>query len=119
MVGRNIKEEWGIEGNKGASDDLVTCVSRFGRDPERENDRHAHVTGVRMARSNGHEVGSLRLAETSTGLTFMEHARCYYVCLFISNFSLHTHVLSRLAYSGDAVRLSAMMNLCIDGSNFP
>lgn len=57
MVGRNIKEEWGMEGCKTASDDLVTCVSRFGRDPERENnDRGAHVTGVRMAKSNGHEV---------------------------------------------------------------
>jgi hypothetical protein len=57
MIGRNIKDEWGAGSGRSGSDDLVTCVARFGRDPEREReDRNAHVTGARMAKSNGHEV---------------------------------------------------------------
>ncbi|KAL5636552.1 hypothetical protein ACGC1H_000491 [Rhizoctonia solani] len=55
MVGRDLKDERGDTGVKGQ--DLVACVARFGRDAEREaNDHNAHVTGARMARSNGDEV---------------------------------------------------------------
>ncbi|CAE6473282.1 unnamed protein product [Rhizoctonia solani] len=55
MVGRDLKGERGDPGTKG--DDLVACVARFGRDAEKEaSDRNAHVTGARMARSNGEEV---------------------------------------------------------------
>ncbi|CUA69076.1 WD repeat protein iqw1 [Schizosaccharomyces pombe 972h-] [Rhizoctonia solani] len=55
MVGRDLNDERGNPGVKGQ--DLVACVARFGRDAEREaNDHNAHVTGARMARSNGDEV---------------------------------------------------------------
>ncbi|ELU45462.1 Histone acetyltransferase SAGA, TRRAP/TRA1 component, PI-3 kinase superfamily TRA1 [Rhizoctonia solani AG-1 IA] len=55
MVGRDLKDERGDTGVKGQ--DLVACVARFGRDAEREaHDRGAHVTGARMARSNGDEA---------------------------------------------------------------
>lgn len=55
MVGRDLREEWGIDGE--GNDELVTCVARFGRSREKEEaDRAPHVTGARMARSNGHEV---------------------------------------------------------------
>lgn len=57
MIGRDIAEEWGAGTNRKGSDDLVACVARLGRDNQRENrDRSAHVTGARMAKSNGHEV---------------------------------------------------------------
>ncbi|KAJ1309089.1 hypothetical protein OPQ81_004767 [Rhizoctonia solani] len=55
MVGRDPKDERGDTGTKGQ--DLVACVARFGRDAQREaSDHNAHVTGARMARSNGDEV---------------------------------------------------------------
>ena len=46
--------------NEQNSDELVTCVARFGRSREKEEaDRGPHVTGARMARSTGHEVSML------------------------------------------------------------
>ncbi|KIJ56646.1 hypothetical protein M422DRAFT_22796 [Sphaerobolus stellatus SS14] len=52
--GRRIKEEWGIDN----SDDLTTCVRRFGRKEISENETpgHEHVTGSRMSQYNGHEL---------------------------------------------------------------
>ncbi|KAG8735375.1 hypothetical protein FRC12_018106 [Ceratobasidium sp. 428] len=57
MIGRNLQDEWGAGGRLNESDDLVTCVARFGRDPAKEErDHHPHVTGARMAQTNGHEL---------------------------------------------------------------
>ncbi|QRV87975.1 WD repeat protein [Ceratobasidium sp. AG-Ba] len=53
MVGRNLQEEQGLRRN----DELVTCVARFGREASREQaDPNPHVTGARMAQTNGHEA---------------------------------------------------------------
>ncbi|GAB1519684.1 hypothetical protein RhiTH_002752 [Rhizoctonia solani] len=87
MVGRDLKDERGDTGVKGQ--DLVACVARFGRDAEREaHDRGAHVTGARMARSNGDEAS----------FTF------YCVRLLsASGLCNQTHAFVNPAYSGDAV----------------
>ncbi|KAF8605379.1 WD40 repeat-like protein [Ceratobasidium sp. AG-I] len=63
MTGRNLREERGMDGED--SDELVTCVARFGRSKEKEDaDRGPHVTGARMARSNGHEVYQYSIYDT-------------------------------------------------------
>lgn len=55
MAARNLREEWGMGDED--NDEMVTCVARFGRSAEKEEaSRYPHVTGARMARSNGHEV---------------------------------------------------------------
>jgi len=52
-----MQEEWGADGKLEETDDLVTCVARFGRDAAREErDYNPHVTGARMAQTNGHEL---------------------------------------------------------------
>jgi hypothetical protein len=45
------------------SDDMTTCVRRFGRKSRAPGERRGreHVTGVRMPSSNGHEVKSVML----------------------------------------------------------
>ncbi|KDQ64539.1 hypothetical protein JAAARDRAFT_187861 [Jaapia argillacea MUCL 33604] len=55
QAGRILKEEWGMVPD---SDDVVTCVRRFGRKSRGPGERKGseHVTGARMAESNGHEV---------------------------------------------------------------
>ncbi|KZO97971.1 WD40 repeat-like protein, partial [Calocera viscosa TUFC12733] len=55
MIPRLLKEEWGV---KAHDDELAQAVRRFGRRniPTYEKARDAHVTGSRMAESNGHEV---------------------------------------------------------------
>ena len=62
MVGRIIKEEWGQE--LADEDELASnstrCVRRFGRakrGPKESKD--SHVTGAKMADSNGYDVGLL------------------------------------------------------------
>ncbi|KAF8309338.1 WD40 repeat-like protein [Clavulina sp. PMI_390] len=60
MTGR-IEERWGIPLNAaavGSADDSVRCVRRFGRASraDGERPRDSHVTGSRMASSNGHEL---------------------------------------------------------------
>ncbi|OCH94104.1 WD40 repeat-like protein [Obba rivulosa] len=54
-VGRFIREEWGVPPNP---DDVTTCVRRFGRATRGPSERrgHEHITGAKMAQSNGHEV---------------------------------------------------------------
>ncbi|KAI0081776.1 WD40 repeat-like protein [Panus rudis PR-1116 ss-1] len=55
QIGRRVEQEWGVPPD---STKLTTCVRRFGR-PERgsgEMKATAHITGSRMASSNGHEV---------------------------------------------------------------
>lgn len=59
MVGRT-EERWGvpISAPSGSDNDGVKCVRRFGRTSRGPGERknQAHVTGSRMARSNGHEL---------------------------------------------------------------
>ncbi|KAH9899867.1 WD40 repeat-like protein [Cubamyces lactineus] len=54
-AGRHFCEEWG---QPPSHSDLTTCVRRFGRRTRGEHERRGleHITGSRMASSNGHEV---------------------------------------------------------------
>ncbi|PCH41019.1 WD40 repeat-like protein [Wolfiporia cocos MD-104 SS10] len=54
-VGRSFQEEWGMSPDV---DNVTTCVRRFGRTSLAEGERagHEHITGAKMASSNGHEV---------------------------------------------------------------
>jgi len=54
-AGRFLQEEWGVPLN---SDSVTTCVRRFGRKTRGAGERKGfeHVTGAKMASSNGHEV---------------------------------------------------------------
>ncbi|KAI0771629.1 WD40 repeat-like protein [Trametes elegans] len=54
-IGRQFREEWGQIPN---SDEVTTCVRRFGRTTRGQHERKGleHITGSRMASSNGHEV---------------------------------------------------------------
>ncbi len=53
--GRHLLEEWGVPPDRG---DVTTCVRRFGRSAHRADERTGfeHITGARMATTNGHEV---------------------------------------------------------------
>ncbi|KAH9943437.1 WD40 repeat-like protein [Epithele typhae] len=53
--GRLLQAEWG---QSPASDELTTCVRRFGRNTRGPHERkgHEHITGTRMASTNGFEV---------------------------------------------------------------
>ncbi|EMD40731.1 hypothetical protein CERSUDRAFT_111309 [Gelatoporia subvermispora B] len=55
QVGRFIREEWGMSPD---ANDLTTCVRRFGRATRGPSERrgYEHITGAKMAQSNGHEV---------------------------------------------------------------
>jgi WD repeat-containing protein 42A len=56
-VGRFLQEEWGI--TVASSDDVATCVRRFGRPsgaPISLRGHSEHIFGARMSESNGHEV---------------------------------------------------------------
>ncbi|KZT62944.1 WD40 repeat-like protein [Calocera cornea HHB12733] len=55
MIPRLLKEEWGVSAHE---DELAQAVRKFGRKviPSYEKARDAHVTGSRMAESNGHEL---------------------------------------------------------------
>lgn len=61
QVGRTLQEEWG---RKVDADKMATCVRRFGRRTRARGEmtEYQHVTGARMARSNGHEVSSISLS---------------------------------------------------------
>lgn len=50
-----MKEEWGVPPEQTG---IVTCVRRFGRPSDNSQKRSGreHITGVRMATTNGHEV---------------------------------------------------------------
>ena len=55
QAGRYLQQEWGIPPEH---DGVVTCVRRFGRpnfNPAKRTGRE-HITGARMATSNGDEV---------------------------------------------------------------
>ncbi|KAI0335470.1 WD40 repeat-like protein [Cubamyces sp. BRFM 1775] len=54
-AGRHYREEWGQPPD---SDEVTTCVRRFGRLTRGDHERRGleHITGSRMASSNGHEV---------------------------------------------------------------
>ncbi|TFK89831.1 WD40 repeat-like protein [Polyporus arcularius HHB13444] len=54
-AGRQFREEWGQPPDEG---EVTTCVRRFGRRTRGQHERQGreHVTGSRMASSNGHEV---------------------------------------------------------------
>ncbi|KAI0352957.1 WD40 repeat-like protein [Trametes cingulata] len=54
-AGRHYREEWGQPPD---SDEVTTCVRRFGRSTRGPHERRGleHITGSRMASSNGHEV---------------------------------------------------------------
>ncbi|KAG9127634.1 hypothetical protein FRC07_011378 [Ceratobasidium sp. 392] len=57
MIGRDMHDERGAGERLNGSNDLVTCVARFGREASREeHDSGPHVTGARMAQTNGHEL---------------------------------------------------------------
>ncbi|EJU06204.1 WD40 repeat-like protein [Dacryopinax primogenitus] len=55
MIPRLLEDEWGVQAQ---DDELAQAVRRFGRRtiPTYEKARDAHVTGTRMAESNGHEL---------------------------------------------------------------
>lgn len=55
QTGRQLQHEWGMPPD---DDHLTTCVRRFGRADFNSNERRGfeHITGTRMASSNGHEV---------------------------------------------------------------
>lgn len=57
QTSRILQEEWGVPLN---SEDITTCVRRFGRKSRAPGERKGqeHVTGARMAVSNGHEVNN-------------------------------------------------------------
>ncbi|EKM59510.1 uncharacterized protein PHACADRAFT_157899 [Phanerochaete carnosa HHB-10118-sp] len=52
---RHLQYDWGMSAEK---DSATTCVRRFGREPSQSHQRRGsdHITGCRMANSNGHEV---------------------------------------------------------------
>ncbi|KAH9853471.1 WD40 repeat-like protein [Lenzites betulinus] len=54
-AGRHFREEWG---QPPSQDEITTCVRRFGRTTRGRHERRGleHITGARMASSNGHEV---------------------------------------------------------------
>ncbi|KAI0375640.1 WD40 repeat-like protein [Pilatotrama ljubarskyi] len=54
-AGRHFREEWGQPPDSG---EVTTCVRRFGRAARGQHERRGleHITGSRMASSNGHEV---------------------------------------------------------------
>ncbi|KAI0650815.1 WD40 repeat-like protein [Trametes meyenii] len=54
-AGRHFREEWGRPPTPG---EVTTCVRRFGRTNRGSHERSGreHITGSRMATSNGHEV---------------------------------------------------------------
>ncbi|KAH8118555.1 WD40 repeat-like protein [Phellopilus nigrolimitatus] len=52
QVGRTLQGEWGVPCT---DENYVTCVRRFGR-TQRVSRRGEHITGARMAQTNGHEV---------------------------------------------------------------
>ncbi|KAI0832422.1 WD40 repeat-like protein [Trametes gibbosa] len=54
-AGRHFREEWGQPPDQ---DEVTTCVRRFGRTTRGHHERRGfeHITGARMATSNGHEV---------------------------------------------------------------
>lgn len=56
QCGRRLREEWGMLLD---DKDLTTCICRFGRESNKE-DGHEHITGARMANTNGHEVSSIK-----------------------------------------------------------
>lgn len=59
MVGRILKAEWGQDISIEDDDATTRCVRRFGRLKRgpKERKSQTHVTGARMADSNGHDVG--------------------------------------------------------------
>lgn len=54
-AGRHFYEEWGRPPSR---DDVTTCVRRFGRTARGPHERRGleHITGAKIASSNGHEV---------------------------------------------------------------
>ncbi|KAF5363243.1 hypothetical protein D9756_000420 [Leucocoprinus leucothites] len=55
-VGRRIEEEWGVPPS---TDEITTCVRRFGRPPSTDKKKRFprdHITGSRMSNYNGHEI---------------------------------------------------------------
>ncbi|KAG8915589.1 hypothetical protein FRC01_003608, partial [Tulasnella sp. 417] len=58
MVGRILKTEWGQDISIDDDDATTRCVRRFGRlkRGQKERKAHTHVTGARMADSNGHDL---------------------------------------------------------------
>ncbi len=52
QAGRYLHEEWGVPPDSGS---VVTCIRKFGRVSPKELDRD-HITGTRMAKTNGYEV---------------------------------------------------------------
>ncbi|KAL1946798.1 hypothetical protein VTO73DRAFT_14902 [Trametes versicolor] len=54
-AGRHFHEEWGRPPSR---DDVTTCVRRFGRTARGPHERRGleHITGAKIASSNGHEV---------------------------------------------------------------
>jgi len=76
--GRRIQEEWGVESS---SEDLISCVRRFGRKNRNENEMpgHEHITGSRMSQENGHEVLNLYLYYILIRKVLIIPTSCYYV----------------------------------------
>lgn len=60
MVGRILKAEWGQDISIEDDDATTRCVRRFGRLKRgpKERKSQTHVTGARMADSNGHDVST-------------------------------------------------------------
>lgn len=80
QVGRFLQEEWGVVPQ--ASDDLTTCVRRFGLPKKSKNPRRArseHITGARMSTQNGHEVNQFQLPNLFL-LIVVGHQTAFIVC---------------------------------------
>lgn len=119
MATRNLRGEWGMGDED--NDELVTCVARLGRSTEKEDaSRYPHVTGARMARSNGHEA-SMRIRPTTTreltdclvNISWRSGATMYVqscLCLYFGYLCIY-----HSAYSGDAVSfLSILTYICTE-----
>ena len=83
-------------------DDVTTCVRRFGRATRGpgESRGYEHVTGARMATTNGHEVSKRSLAAA----VILKVPRCSCVS-FVERSAQYTADDPRTAYSSDAVYL--------------
>ncbi|CAL1700680.1 unnamed protein product [Somion occarium] len=70
QIGRHLEEEWGMPPD---SRSVTTCVRRFGREARSpgESRGYPHITGVRMASDNGHEV----LCSYSTDAVYLYSTR--------------------------------------------
>lgn len=106
QVGRVLQEEWGMASQ--ASEDLTTCVRRFGRVGKTSSGqswrRRDHITGARMSNGNGHEVNPARTHVLYPKSPNYMRFRFSYVRFETSDL-LPIQTNRTLAYSGDGIYL--------------